>query len=62
MEALKSHCSKIKLLRFDENDDVLEMSFLIEFRKVSNLNAARQAILNLSDRVDITFLDNKGIW
>jgi hypothetical protein len=62
MEALKTHCSKIKLLRFDENDKVLEMSFLIEFKKVSNLNAARETLRNLSGSVDITFLDNKGIW
>ncbi|MCJ7622540.1 MAG: DUF4956 domain-containing protein [Anaerolineaceae bacterium] len=62
MDALKTHCSKIKLLRFDENDKVLEMSFLIEFKKVSNLNAARETIHQLSGSVDITFLDNKGIW
>jgi hypothetical protein len=61
-DALKPYCPKIKLLRFDENDKLLEMSFLVEFRKLDDLGAAREALQKLSDKIDITFLDNKGVW
>jgi len=60
--ALKPYCPKMKLLRFDENDKLLEMSFLVEFRKMDDLGAARKALQKLSDKIDITFLDNKGVW
>jgi hypothetical protein len=60
--ALQAHTSKLRLLRFDENLATLETSFLVEFKKMSNLNDARAALKALSDSVEITFLDNKGIW
>ena len=62
MAALQAHTSKLKLLRFDENPKTLETSFLVEFKRVSNLNSARAALKSLSEAVEITFLDNKGIW
>ena len=62
MDALQAHTSKLRLLRFDENLATLEASFLVEFKKMSNLNDARAALKALSDSVEITFLDNKGIW
>jgi len=62
MAALQPHTSKLKLLRFDENRETLETSFLVEFRRIANLNQARAALKALSDSVEITFLDNKGIW
>ena len=62
MDALQAHTSKLKLLRLDENPGTLEASFLVEFKKVSNLNNAKAALKALSDSVEITFLDNKGIW
>ena len=62
MDVLKAHCSKIKLLRFDESGQGLELSFLVELRKVSNFNAARAALKSHWPEMNITFLDNKGIW
>lgn len=60
--ALKPHCAKLKLLRFDENDDVLEMAFVVEFKHMSDLSQAKAAIRELGDSVNMTFLDNTGIW
>jgi hypothetical protein len=60
--ALEPHCAKLKLLRFDENDQTLEVALLVEFKHVSNLSQAKAALRQLSDAVEITFLDNKGIW
>jgi hypothetical protein len=62
MDLLERHCSKLKLLRYDENQATLEMAFMVEFKRVSDLNQAKTAIQALSDTVEITFLDNKGIW
>jgi hypothetical protein len=61
-KALKPHIAKIKLLRFDKSDNRLEMSFLVEFRKLTDLNSARLSLEGLSEDINITFLDNKGIW
>jgi len=60
--ALKPYVSKLKLLRFDENPDMLETGFLIEIRKSSDLSQVRNALRALSETVEITFMDNKGIW
>ena len=62
MNALRPHVSKMKLLRFDENPASLEAGFLIEFRKGTDLSQARDAIKALSEKLEITFMDNKGIW
>ena len=59
---LERHCSKIKLLRFDETADVLESSFVIEFKRLSDLNQAKAELQSLSPAMQISFLDNKGIW
>jgi len=60
--ALAPYCPKVKLLRFDENDKLLELSFLVEFKKLDDLEQAREALQKLSEKIDITFLDNKGVW
>ncbi len=62
MDALRPHVSKMKLLRFDENPDTLEAGFLVEFRKGTDLSRARDALKALSEKLEITFMDNKGIW
>jgi hypothetical protein len=62
MDALEKHCSKLRLMRYDETAEALEMSFVIEFRHTSDLNQARAALLALADGLEITFMDNKGIW
>jgi len=62
MTALQAHTRKLKLLRFDENPESVEASFLVEFGRLANMNDARVALKTLSDQVEITFLDNKGIW
>ena len=62
MDALEKHCSKLRLIRYDETAEALEMSFVIEFRHTSDLNQARDALLALADGLEISFMDNKGIW
>jgi hypothetical protein len=59
---LEKHCSKIKLLRFDETEEVLETSYVIEFKRVSDLSQAKAELQAISPAMEISFLDNKGIW
>ena len=62
LELLEKYASKLKLLRMDENDEVLEVSFLVEFRQMEHLTQAAEALRSLAPGVEISYLDNKGIW
>jgi hypothetical protein len=62
VKTLEAHTAKLKLLRFEEDRDTLETAFLVEFRHTSHLNDARAALRALSPSMQITFLDNKGVW
>ncbi|MBC8503651.1 MAG: DUF4956 domain-containing protein [Anaerolineales bacterium] len=62
MDVLTPHCSQVKLMRFDDSGITLESSFLVEFRNMAALKHAKAALRGLSDALEITFLDNKGIW
>jgi len=60
--ALRPHVTKMKLLRFDETPDLLETAFLVEFGRIDRLNEARSAVRSLSESIEISFMDNKGLW
>ncbi|MEW5868476.1 MAG: DUF4956 domain-containing protein [Chloroflexota bacterium] len=62
MDVLAHHADKLRLLRYDETLDAIEMSFVVEFRHISDLEQARAALQTLSPFVQISFLDNKGVW
>ena len=62
MDALSPHCAQVKLMRFDDSGTAIESSFLVEFRNMDRLKAAKSALRELSDSLEIAFLDNKGIW
>jgi hypothetical protein len=61
LETIKAHSTRVRLLRFDENDSRLETSFLVEFKRLNDLQAARAALRELSPGLEITFLDNRGV-
>jgi len=61
-DVLGKHCAKLHLIRYDENADLMEMSFVVEFRHLSDLEQTRAALQALSPAMEISFLDNKGIW
>jgi hypothetical protein len=60
--ALLPHCTRIRLSRFEDTPTSSESSFLVEFAGETQLHAARQALLDLSPDVTVTFLDDKGLW
>ncbi len=61
-EILSRHTEKMRLLRLDESPQAIELSFVIEFRHISDLNKAKAALRELSPDLNISFLDNKGVW
>jgi Domain of unknown function (DUF4956)/3-keto-disaccharide hydrolase len=61
LATLKAHCTKVKLMRFDETGSRMETSFLVELKRLNDLQAARDALRQLSPALEITFLDNRGI-
>ena len=60
-QTLKDHAAQSRLMRLDENKKAIEVSYLVEFRNNAQFEAAKNALQALSDEIEITFLDNKGI-
>lgn len=56
---LKNHCEEVSLKRFDETKNSMEASFFIKYNEFEKLNQTRKNLRELSDSLEITFLDNK---
>jgi len=61
VDTLQQNTTQMKLIRFDESEDSQEISFLVEFRDMGQLKEAKSALGHLSEGLQISFLDNKGI-
>ena len=62
VDTLKGHSAQMKLIRFDESEESQEISFLVEFRDMKQLKEAKSGLQALSAGLQISFLDNKGVW
>ena len=60
VDILNNYCSAVNLKRFDETNEMLETSFLVEFKNFSQLEDSKTELQKLSESVKITFLDNRG--
>ena len=58
---LRDNCTAVNLKRYDETEDMLEASFLVEFESVDNLNEIKTELQELNSAAKITFLDNKSV-
>lgn len=61
IQTLKKYCSVVDLKRFDENKEILEVSFSIEFDNLEQLQTIKSELQRLHDSITITFLDNRGV-
>ena len=61
LEILKNNCDIVNLRRFDETNEILEASFMVETQNFTQLNKAKNELQQLNDTLKITFLDNKGL-
>lgn len=58
---LNDHCSLVNLRRLDENKDMIEIAFLVEFESFEKLSASKSALYKLDDGMKLAYLDNQGI-
>ena len=59
---LEKYCSSIDLKRFDENTEVAEVSLLVEYKSINEFNQCKTALRELDDSLEISFVDNKGMF
>lgn len=59
---LNKHCSAVNLKRFDETNDMLEVTFLADFEDFDTLEMVRNELNQLSKSIRITFLDYQGSY
>ena len=60
VDILTRHCKSVEMKRFDENPELQEVAFFIEFKDFENMNQARAALKEKDSQVRISILDNLG--
>ncbi len=60
-DVLKSNCTSVDLRRFDERNDGIEASFLIELNNMAGLEKSTEELRRISESIQITFSDHRGI-
>ena len=61
IEILNKSCRSIDLQRLDEKNDNIELSFLVEIDSIKEINDLKNELRVFDKKINITFLDNKGI-
>lgn len=59
---LREHSVALEMKRFDENAEVKEAAFLIEFKDFDNLNRAKEALKAKDSSARISILENLGAF
>ena len=62
VDTLSGYFSAVNLRRLDETKEIVEASFLVEFRDFEQLNKAKIALQQLDDSLKFSFLDSKGMY
>jgi uncharacterized membrane protein YhiD involved in acid resistance len=57
---IERHFKKYELKRFDENEDVLEASYLIDIRDPGKLEACKNELQKLNNKMSVTYIDNQS--
>ena len=58
IKVLQKHCTHVSLKRFDENSNLLEVSFLVGFENYSQLEVSKSELQGRNDSIRVSFLDN----
>ena len=61
VEILNKSCTKIEMKRFDEQEDLLEVSFLVEVDGFKQLEEAKSNLQGLRSIQKISFLESKSV-
>jgi uncharacterized membrane protein YhiD involved in acid resistance len=59
---LKEYCTGLNVKRFDENDELIESAFQVEFSDFEKLSEMKNRLKTLDNSVMISFVDQKGIY
>jgi uncharacterized membrane protein YhiD involved in acid resistance len=62
VEILKKHCSTIKMKRFDENDEIFEASFIVEYSNFDLFHNCKSELKKLNKKISLSYLNNQGIY
>ena len=57
IDILEKYCSYVSLSRLDENDELLEISLLVEFENFEKINQAKTALQEIDKTITFNFLD-----
>lgn len=60
-DILKKNCSAVHLKRLDENDDLIETSFFVDFDSFNDLDRAKSELRSVCKSIKVTYLDKEGI-
>ena len=61
VEILKKYCDSVHLKRFDESQEIIETSFLIDIQSIDKLEKMKTELNKLSKYITITYLDKISI-
>lgn len=61
IEILKKNAHEINLRRFDDNKNLIEATFIVEFDQYKNMEEMKKELKKLDEDIKISFIDNKGI-
>ncbi len=59
-EIVTKYFSKFELKRFDEQNDFIEVAYMIETKKVNNLEDCKNELKELNKSLKVSFIDNKN--
>ena len=62
VDTLRSYCTAVNLRRLDETKDIVEASFLVEFRNFEQLNKAKIVLQEIDDSLKFSFLDSQRMY
>jgi hypothetical protein len=57
---IERHFKKYELKRFDENQEVIEVSFLVDIKDARVLDACKNELQKLNSKLSVTYIDNKS--
>ncbi|MCD6113532.1 MAG: DUF4956 domain-containing protein [Bacteroidales bacterium] len=60
IKIVKENFKTSELKRFDEGDNIIEASFLVEIDKTEKIQKCKEELQKLHDNIKVTFIDNKS--
>jgi hypothetical protein len=59
-ETISKHFKRFELKRFDEQENFIEVAFLIETNKIENLEICKNELKQLNESLKVSYIDNRN--